>query len=90
MKIFSGQMDIFNFQFKKKTPLWSRDNVVASHAAGPGSIPDGVSFLVEVFLGFFLNCKIHVRKSGPHSFPDHPVGHHNHPKPYSSTDGDGL
>ena len=34
----------------------------ACHAAGPGSIPVGTSFLGEVFSGFFLTCKINVRK----------------------------
>ena len=28
----------------------------AYHAAGPGSIPGGTSFLGEVFSGFFLTC----------------------------------
>ena len=36
-------------------PLWSRDNVVYSYAAGPDSIPGQVNFLVEVFPWFFLN-----------------------------------
>ena len=44
-----------------RPPLWSRGNIVASHPAGPSSIPDRVSFLVEVF----LNCKTNVRKFRP-------------------------
>ena len=28
---------------------WSRGNVVVSHAAGPGSTPGRINFLVEVF-----------------------------------------
>ena len=34
------------------TPLQCRGNVVTSHTAGPGQIPCGVNFLVEVFPGF--------------------------------------
>ena len=32
----------------------------ACHAAGPGSIPGRVNFLVEVFPEFFLNFKTNV------------------------------
>ena len=35
------------------SPLWFRGNIVTSHAAGPGSIPGRVNFLVECFSGVF-------------------------------------
>ena len=34
----------FFFFFSKRPPLWSKGNIVASHLAGPGSIPSRVSF----------------------------------------------
>ena len=49
------------------TPLWSRGDILTSHAADPGSIPGRVNFLVEVFPGFSLNHKTNVRKFGPNS-----------------------
>ena len=52
-----------------RLPLWSRGNIVTSHAAGTGSIPSTVNFLVEVFPVFSLNLKTNVRKFGPHSSP---------------------
>ena len=36
-----------------RPPLWSRCNIVASHAAVPGSIPGRIIFLVEVLSGVF-------------------------------------
>ena len=50
-------------------PLWSRGNIFISQAAGPGSIPGRVTFLVEFFSGFSLNLKTNVRKFGSHSSP---------------------
>ena len=50
-------------------PLWSRGDIVTSHAAGQGSIPCRVNFLVEIFSESFSNCKTNVRKFGPHSSP---------------------
>ena len=68
--------------------MWPEDNIVASHTAGLGSIPNQVSFLVKVSYGFFLNCKTNVRKFRPLSSPD---GYHLTPKSYSSVyDGDSL
>ena len=60
----SAQRQVFHR--KLRLPLWSRGNIVTSQAAGPGSIPGRVSFLVEVFPGFSLR---HVGKFGPHSSP---------------------
>ena len=48
---------------KMGPPLWSRGNVVASHLEGPGSIPIGSVFLVEVFSGVFLNRNTNVKKT---------------------------
>ena len=36
-----------------RLPLWSRGNIVTSHAADPGLIPGRISFLVEVFSRIF-------------------------------------
>ena len=67
-------------------PLWSRGNIVTSHAAVPGSLCGWVIFLLEVFS---LNCMT-VRKFGPLSSPVIMVitYHANHIHP--STDGVGL
>ena len=54
-------------RLKCRPPLWSRGNIVASHAAGPGSIPGRVNLLVKDFSGGFLNRKTNVKKFGPHS-----------------------
>ena len=47
----------------------SNSNHIASYAAGPGSIPGRVNFLVQVFPEVFLNIKTNVRQCGPHSSP---------------------
>ena len=47
-------------------PLWSKANIIASHLAGPGSIPGPSVFLLEVFREVFLNFKSNVGKNlGP-------------------------
>ena len=38
----------------RETPLWPRDDTVASHLAGPGSIPGRINFPDWVFSGVFL------------------------------------
>ena len=45
-------------------PQWSRDSIVTSHAADPGSIHGRVNFLVEIFSGFFPNRKKNVFCTG--------------------------
>ena len=61
-----------------RPPLWSRGNIVASHLAGPDSIPSRVSFCGW---GFFRGFSSIVRqmsgKPRPHPSPDI-IGHHNH------------
>ena len=54
---------------------------VTSYAAGPGSIPGPVNFLVEVFPGFSLNRKTNATKFGPTSSPVSIWPSYNHPKP---------
>ena len=44
-------------------------SIVTSHAAGTGSIPRRVTFLVEFFLGFCLKRKTNFKKFRPHSSP---------------------
>ena len=50
--VFAAVAPRDNGQERSGPPLWSRDNIVTSHAAGPGSIPGRISFLV-VFSGGF-------------------------------------
>ena len=44
------------------TRTLKRGNIVTCHAAGPGSIPGRVNFVIEVFLWFSLDRKVNVRK----------------------------
>ena len=54
----------------KRPPLWSRGNIVTSHAGSPGSINGRVNFLVEIFSRVFpLNRKRNLRTFRPHSSP---------------------
>ena len=53
----------------ERPSLWPKDNVVASHPAGPGSNSGRVSYLVEVFPGIFPNCTTNIRKFKPYLFP---------------------
>ena len=46
--------------------LWSRDNIVVSHTAGPGQF----SWL-RYFLGFFLSHMTNVRKTQAPTIPRH-------------------
>ena len=55
--------------FQKWPPLWSRGNIVTSHADGVGSIPVGSVSWLRIFPRFSLNRKINFRKFGPHSSP---------------------
>ena len=58
-------------------------NIVTSHAAGPGSIPGRVNFLLEVFFsGFSFSPKTNVRYLG-HIRPRLSYGHHVSSKPYN-------
>ena len=59
-----------------RPPLWSRVNIVASHLAGPGSIPDRVSSGWGSFWGFSSSEKQMSGKLRPHPSPDI-IGHHN-------------
>ena len=71
-----------------RPPQWSRGNIVASHLAGPGSIPGRVSF---PGWGFFLGFSSAVRRmSGKrrlHPSPDN-IGHHNHKKAFHTDAND--
>ena len=58
-----------NVECNESIMHWPRGNIVTSHAAGLGSIPYRLSFLVEGFPGFSLNCKTNVGKFKPYSFP---------------------
>ena len=60
-----------------KPPLWSRRNIVASHLAGPGSIPGRVSFPGWSFFGVFPRQM--SKKLMSHPSPDI-IAHHNHKK----------
>ena len=69
----------------------SMGNIVTSHAAGNGSIPGRMNFLVDVFPGFSLNRKTDVRKLGSNSspvilWPSYIIQTIIHPPP----EGDGL
>ena len=50
--VCGGGPDILLITLWERPLLWSRGNVVGSHAAGPVSILGRVSFLVEIFPGF--------------------------------------
>ena len=57
-------------------PLYSRANVVTSHAVVPGSIPSRVNFLVEVFFRRFPSTVIKMSGNLGHIRPRLSHGHH--------------
>ena len=59
-----------------RPPLWSRDNIIASNAAGLGSIPSWVTFLVEVFSSTLRQMSGNLG----HILQRISFGHHNHPE----------
>ena len=70
-----GQITLHTYIPYSRPPLWYRADVVPSHAAGPGSIPGRISFLVEVF---FLGISSSVRQIGnlSHIHTRSSYGHH--------------
>ena len=61
--------------------LWSRGNIVASHVAGPGSIPCRVNFLVEVSFRGFPSTVRQMSGNLGHIRPRLSYGHHISSKP---------
>ena len=58
------------------SPLWSRGNIMASHAVGPGSILGLVSFLVKGFFRGFPSTVRQMSGNLGHNRPRLSYGHH--------------
>ena len=67
-----------------RPPLWSRGNIVISHAAGPGSIPRRVNSLVEVFFRGFPSTVWQMSGNLGHIRPRYHMAIIYHPNRISS------
>ena len=74
-----------SFLTELRPALWIRGNIVTSHAAGPGSIPGRVDFLVEVFPVGFPQLQIKCQEIWATYVP----GYHKAITYHSSRDDDG-
>ena len=78
--VISLNKDISYSNFFKCFSKWLHSNVIASHPAGSGLIPE--VFWLRFFIRFSLNCKTNDRKFRPHLSPDI--------IPHLSMDSDGI